>query len=173
MRGKIFILSAVCFMLAVFEVGVWAEQPARKLRVGVYDNRAIAVAYGPSKFNPVGEKMKEYKEAKATGDTKRAKEFEAWGEKHQRKLHRQGFGQVPVDDILAHVKDKFPEVARKTDVDVIVRQCDYVGPNVEDVDITKELVLLFEPSEKTLRTVEGLKKHAPVDLDEIEQHHDH
>ena len=173
MRGKGFILCAVCFMLMVFGFGARAEQPARKLRVGAYDNRAIAVAYGASKYNPVAAKMKEYKKAKAADDTARVKELEAWGEKHQRQLHRQGFGRVPVDDLLAHVKDRLPEVARKAGIDIIAWQCDYAGSNAEVVDITRELVLLFEPSEKTLRTVEELKKHAPVDLDEIEQHHDH
>jgi len=71
------------------------------------------------------------------------------------------------------MKDRFPEVARKTGVDVIAWQCDYAGPDVGVVDITKDLVLLFEPSEKTLKTVEELMKHAPLDLDYIEQHHDH
>ncbi len=143
------------------------------LYVGVYDSRAIAVAYAPSKYNPAGSKIKEYNEAKADGDTKRAKELEAWGEKHQRQLHRQGFGRVPVNNLLAHVKDKLPEVASKAGIDVIARQCDYTSQNVEVVDITKKLVLLFDPSEKTLKIVEELKKHAPVDLDVIEKHHKH
>ncbi len=167
-------------LLACTTAALWASATARaddagtKLRVGVYDNRAIAVAYGPSKYNPVGEKMKEYNKAKAAGDTKRMKELEAWGEKHQRQLHRQGFGRVPVNDLLAHVKDKMPRLACKLGIDVIARQCDYTSPNVEVVDITKELVMLFDPSEKTLKIVEKLKKHPnPIDLDTIERHHKH
>ena len=76
MRGKGFVLFAVCLILAIFGVRVRAEEPASKLRVGVYDNRAIAVAYGASKFNPVGGKMKGYEKAKAMGDAKRMKELE-------------------------------------------------------------------------------------------------
>jgi hypothetical protein len=150
-----------------------AAEPASNLRVGIYDNRAIAVAYAASKHNPVAGKMKEHKEAKAAGDTERVKELEAWGKKHQRQLHRQGFGRVPVDDLLTCVKEKLPEVAEDGGVDVIVWQCDYSGPNVEVVDITKELVQLFDPSEKTLKTVAELKKHDPIDLDTVEEHHEH
>ena len=154
-------------------VNVRSEEPRTTLRVGVYDSRAIAVAYAASKHDPVGGKMKEYEQAKAAGDTKRVKELEAWGKRGQRQLHRQGFGRVPVCDLLEHVKDKMPEMARKTGVAVIARQCDYTSSDVEVVDVTKELVSLFDPSEKTLETVEALKKHKPMDLDVIEQNHEH
>lgn len=155
-----------------------AKQPApatgkSELHVGIYDNRAITEAYAPSKYNPVDEKMKEYEKAKADGDSMRVKELEAWGGKHQRQLHRQGFSRVPVDDLLAHVKDQLPEVARRAGVDVIAWQCDYTSPNVELVDITKELVLLFEPSDKTLKFVDEILKLDPIDLDVLEQHHEH
>lgn len=143
-----------------------------KVRVGTYDSRAIALAYAPSKYNPVAEKMREHAAAKAAGNTKRVKELEAWGEKHQRSLHRQGFGRVPVDDLLAAVQTHLPEVAAKTGVDVIAMSCDYQGANVELVDVTDELVRLFEPSERTLGYVKDLKQRPPVDLDELGPGHD-
>ena len=148
------------------------HESAAKVRVGTYDSRAIAVAYAPSKFNPVGEKRRELEAAKAAGDTERVAELEAWGPKHQRALHRQGFGRVPVDDLLAHVADRLPEAARAAGVDVIVFDCSWAGPEVEVVDVTHELVALFDPSERTLTTVEELLEHEPVDLDEIEGHQD-
>ena len=159
-------------ILAAGVSAAWSEESRPKVRLGVYDNRAIAVAYAASKFNPVRQKMADYEQAKGAGDEARMRELKEWGEKHQRQLHRQGFGRVPVGDLLAHVKDNLPEVARKTGIDAIVWQCDHAGPHVEVVEITNELVQLFEPSEKTLRTVEELKKHPPADLDVIEQHHD-
>ena len=124
MRGKIVAVCAVSLLLMVSGLSVGAEQSPRKLRVGIYDNRAIACAYAGSKFleTAMTEATKEHEKAKAAGDTKRVKELEAWGEKQQRKLHRQGFGRALVDDILARVKDKFPEVACKTGVNVIAWQ---------------------------------------------------
>ena len=58
-----------------------------KVRVGIYDNRAIAIAYAASSFDPVSGKMKEYEAAKQAGDKKRVKELESWGKAHQRLLH--------------------------------------------------------------------------------------
>ena len=66
-----------------------------------------------------------------------------------------------------------PDVAKKAGVDAIVFECTFAGPNVEIVDITKDLVALFEPSEKTLKIVGQMKDQPPVDLDEIEQNHEH
>ncbi|MFZ5832812.1 MAG: hypothetical protein ACOY3P_22225 [Planctomycetota bacterium] len=161
--------SSLCVLATQGE----AAEPRGKLRVGVYDNRAIAVAWAPSRFNPVAEKMKEMEQAKAAGDEAKQKELKAWGQSHQRKLHRQGFGRMPVDDLLAPVKDRLPEVARKTSVDAIVWQCDYAGENVEMVDVTSELVELFDPSPKTRKIAAEIVTKPPVDLDEIEKHHDH
>ncbi|MHC5002294.1 MAG: hypothetical protein ACYTJ0_04150 [Planctomycetota bacterium] len=146
-----------------------ADVPA--LRVGVYDNRSIAIAYAASAYNPVGQKMKAYEAAKAAGDTELVEELEAWGEKAQRQLHRQGFGRVPVGELLAHVKDRLPEVARRAGVDAIVWQADYLTPHVEKVDVTMELVQLFEPSEKTLTWAKQIREQPFVDLDELD--HDH
>jgi hypothetical protein len=146
----------------------------KKIRIGTYDNRAIAIAWGSSKYNPVGEKMKEMEKAKAEGNTEKIKELEAWGPRMQRKLHRQGFGKVPVDDLLAAVKDRLPEVAKKTGVVAIVWQSDYAGETVEVVDVTVELVKLFNPSDQVLRWTnpEELKKNPPIDLEEIEKNQD-
>lgn len=146
----------------------------KKIRIGTYDNRAIAIAWGNSKYNPVGEKMKELEKAKAEGNAEKVKELEEWGPRMQRKLHRQGFGKVPVDDLLAAVKDRLPEVAKKTGVVAIVWQSDFAGENVEVVDISQELVKLFDPSEKVLRWTDpdALKKNPPLDLEFIEKNQD-
>jgi hypothetical protein len=145
-----------------------------KIRIGIYDNRAIAIAWGSSRYNPVGAKMKEMEKAKADGDSEKVKELETWGKTHQRKLHRQGFGKVPVDDLLLAVKDRLPEVAKKTGIVAIVWQSDFVSEDVEVVDVTQDLVKLFDPSERVLRWTNpaDLKKNPPLDLDFIEKNQD-
>jgi hypothetical protein len=140
-----------------------------KARIGTYDSRAIAIAYAPSKHNPVAEKMKEYEAAKAKGDTQRAKELEAWGTTHQRQLHRQGFARVPVDDLLAHVADRLPEVAKAAGVEAIVFGCNHHTADIELVDVTLAIVALYEPSEQTLEYVRSAMKAEPVALDTIDK----
>ena len=166
------IVAAFILSLIFTPAGQSATEPGAKLRVGTYDNRAIAIAYGNSKFNLVNEKITQLDAAKAAGDKKRIKELEEWGPRHQRQLHRQGFGRVPVTDLLEHVRDRLPEVAQKTGVDVIAFECNYLGPGVEEVDITMELAMLFNPSRKALGWIEDMKDVEPLDLDEIEKHHD-
>lgn len=143
-----------------------------KARIGTYDSRAIAIAYAPSRFNPVGAKMKEHEAAKQSGNSQRVQELQAWGEAHQRQLHRQGFARVPVDDLIAPIADKLPEVARAAGVDAIVFSCEHHAADVELVDVTMQLVALYEPSERTLGFVQSALKVKPVGLDELDAHKD-
>jgi hypothetical protein len=157
-------------LLALPSIGMAeaSAQPAFKL--GTYDTRAIAVAYAASRFSPVSGKMKEMQAAKAAGDQAKLKELEAWGQAHQRQLHRQGFGRVPVDDLLAPIKDRLLEVAGRAGVQAIAMQCDWIAPGTQEVDVTDALVALYEPSARTLGIVKDMKTKAPIPLDEIEGH---
>lgn len=149
-----------------------AADPA-PLRIGTYDTRAIAVAYAPSDYNPVGEKMAEHAAAKAAGDDERIAELEAWGAEHQRQLHRQAFARVPVTDLLAHVADRLPEVADRRGLAAIVADTDWVATGVERIDVTMDLVALYDPSERTVNMVEDLVDKDPLDLETVEQSQDH
>lgn len=165
-------IAVVAALSCTLIAGAHSQAPAKKTRVGVYDNRAIAVAFAASKLNPVGQRTAEYEKAKAASDQKRARELEAWGEAHQRRLHVQGFGRAPVGDLLAYVKDGIPAVAVKASVDAIAWSYDFTSANVEVVDVTDELVLLFDPSQRTLDMVKEVRRHEPADLDEISAHED-
>lgn len=138
-----------------------------RIRIGTYDNRAIAVAYAASKWNPVREKMAEYAEAKKAGDAAKQKELEAWGESKQRLLHFQGFGRVPVGELLKPFEKQIAKLAADQQLAAIAMQCDYVAPNVEIVDVTEELVTLFEPTPRTLEMTRQVKDAKPVSLIEL------
>lgn len=164
------IAAAVAAVLAVVGVGqpsdaaADTDAPPSKTRIGTYDNRAIAVAYAPSRFNPVKHKMAEYEAAKAAGDDKKVKQLEQWGQQQQRLLHFQGFGRVPVDDLLAHVRDGVAQLAKDKHLAAIVMDCDHVAENVEVVDVTADLVELFDPSDKTRKMAARIKDAEPVSL---------
>ena len=168
MRSRVltlFLISAT--LLAALPLGrSQASAPAR-LRIGTYDSRAVAVAYAASPHNPVDAKLREHAAAKAAGDRRKVAELEAWGEARQRALHRQGFARVPVDDLLEPVRARLPEAARAAGVDALVFGCTWSAEGVEVVDATDEVVALFEPSQKTLRTIAELRSKQPLDLDEL------
>ncbi len=141
-------------------------------RVGIYDSRAVASAYAHSEWNEVGAKMAEMEKAKAAGDTKKIAELEAWGPAQQEKLHRQGFSTAPVDDLLEHIKDKLPEIARQADVSVLVSKWDKKTlkryKSAELIDVTDLIVAPFKPAEKQLRVIEQMKEKKPIPLWQLE-----
>ena len=154
---------------AVLGIG-WASEDTpkgQKIRIGTYDSRAIAIAYAHSRFNPVKEKWAAYEKAKAAGDRDKIKELEAWGQEHQRQLHFQGFSRVPVDDLLAPVKDGVAKLARERNLAAITMSCDFTGAQVELVDVTDDLIKLYDPSEKTLKTARSVRAVKPVPLTQI------
>ena len=138
-----------------------------QVRVGVYDNRGILMAWFASKYNDLADMRKEYEQAKLAGDDERVKELGAMGPKLQRRLHFQGFGRAPVTDLLAHVEDQLPALAKKLGIDVIAFECNYLGPDVEKVDITLDLVKLYEPSPETMKMVREIMAQDPVALEEL------
>jgi hypothetical protein len=173
--GRVLVLGAL--LATVLGVGFVSasgpEKQAGKLRIGTYDSRAIAVAFAHSEYMPVAGKMRELDEAKAAGDTERVKELEAWFPAYQRELHRMGFCRVPVDDLLKPIQDRLAGVALQAGVDAIVFDCNYSSPDAEVVDVTRDLVSLYDPDDEVWRIVDELVKIAPISLEEMEKHHDH
>jgi hypothetical protein len=151
---------------------VAGDDPARvsKIRIGTYDNRGVAIAFAASRFNPAAEKRAAYEKAKAAGDQASIKELEAWGPRYQRQLHFQGFGRAPVDDLLEPVKEGLARLARDKRLAAISMHCDFTSDEVELVDITEEIVRLYDPSEKTLKTVRDIRKVKPIRLSELADH---
>lgn len=148
---------------------------AGSCRVGVFDSRAVAVAYAASKgFNEeLALKMKEYRQAKDAGDQEKVKQLEAAGQAGQEQLHLQGFGTASVSGILDRIKDQLPAIARQNKVDLIVSKWDiaYQTPTVETVDITETIIEPFQPSERTRKIVADLKGKDPVPAEELKDLH--
>jgi hypothetical protein len=145
-----------------------------RIRIGTFDSRAVAVAYGRSNEfkSQIDELMANYEKAKASGDEKRVKEFEAEGPARQELLEKQAFSTWPVDNILEQIEDEIPKIAKQADVDVIVCKWDviYQRSEVEFVDVTDLMINLFDPDEETLKIVEELKATDPIPLEELEEH---
>jgi hypothetical protein len=152
-----------------------AEKPP--LRVGTFDSRAVTAAFAASKqFDRQLREMREtLEQAKQDGDKQEVARLEAEGGTRQKQFHRQGFGTAPVDDILVHIRDRLPEIARRAGVDVIVSKwaITYSAPAAQFVDVTDLIVEPFEPSERTKRIIEELRAQPPLPLEEIEKHHEH
>jgi hypothetical protein len=178
MKAVEIIISAACLSLCA--AAALAQEPANssaaKLRVGVYDSRAIAVAFGNSEAwqatagKQLAAMRAEYNAAKAAGDQKRVAELEAQGKAQQTLLHKQGFSTAPVDDILRNIQDKIPEIARTAGVSAVVSKWDKDAlakyKAAELIDITMPLVNAFHPTDRQLKFAIDIQKQTPISLEE-------
>ena len=142
------------------------------IRIGTYDSRAIAVAYTNSDHfdrAELAQRTKEFREATDAGDAKRAEELECWGVRQQQLAHFRAFGRYPVDELLGKVEDGVAQLAADKNLDAIVWFADYHADNVELVDVTMDLVRLFEPTDKGLMWAEQVGAKEPLSFDELIQ----
>jgi hypothetical protein len=157
---------ALCLMTAAMAS---AQAQTNKLRIGVYDSRAVATAYANS--NEFQEMLKavhaDYEKAKAAKDEKRMKEIDSRMQLQQRWLHEQVFSTGSVAGVVAKVKAALPGVAKKAGVQAIVSkwELNHQGPDVEVVDVTEDLAVLFPTSDNSQKW-RGILKHAPVPMEE-------
>jgi len=165
----VLVMIAACSVNKVIQAQ--DKKSVKPLRVRVYDSRCVAVAcFSCEWWNAqVREKRKEMEAAKAAGDEQKVKELEQWGSQNQQKAHLMGFGTAPVKQCLAPVEKELATVAQQAGVDIIVSkwQIDYQVDGAQCVEVTDAIVALYKPSEKTLKTVEAIKKTKPISEEEI------
>jgi hypothetical protein len=161
----------VCLMTTAMAT---AQAQTNKVRIGVYDSRAVAAAYANStEFQETLKTVRaDYEKAKAAKDEKRMKEIDNRMQSQQRWLHEQVFSTGSVAGILAKIKAALPGIAKKADVQAIVSkwELNYQGPDVEVVDVTEDLAVLFPISDearKQGRDWRGILKHAPVPMEQV------
>ena len=146
-----------------------------EVRVGIYDSRAIALAWAGSEFfdEEFNEWTAKHDKAKAARDDKRVSELQTEARARQVLLHRQGFSTAPVDDILDLIKDRLPEIGERAGVVAIVSKWDEEAlasyGSAKQVDITMALVEAFGLNQRQLELVEELRKQPPVPLEELER----
>jgi len=155
------------------------ETGAPAIVVGTFDSRAVAIAHvrseGFSAYLRAQQEdvLRASERAREAGDDELAGALDELGPAMQQRIHAQGFGNAPVDDVLARIADDLPAIAREAGVDVIVSkwELDWVGPKARFVDVTDRLVARFDPSADTWKAVHEIVEQDPVPLDRL--HHDH
>lgn len=169
-RAWVWTAVGVASLAGLAGLGGW-DSPADsgRTRIGVYDSRAVAIAYGRSAAmaRSLEELRTQHEAAKKAGDRAAVKQLEARGEARQIRLHLQAFSTAPVEDCLEVVRDSLPDVARRAGVAVIVSRPDFHDDSVELVDVTAELAALFNPDAKTLEIIAEARKRPPAAIEDI------
>ena len=175
-KRKIVVLAglAVVTVCTVFVIAGPAKKEKPVVCVGLFDSRAVALAWGRSETfkKHIGEMMAEYKKAKAAGDTESIARLEKAGSQAQDRGHKQVFGNEPVDDVLEKIAKELPKIAESAGVDIIVSKWEiaYQKRSAKFVDVTWEMVNLFEPDAETVRIAKDLLKREPVSSEELAGH---
>lgn len=146
--------------------------------LGTFDSRAVltawvrSAAFGSYISSQRVDIEKAIERAKSVGDRSLTAELQAIGPAMQERIHRQGFGTAPIDDILASLADRMPAIAAKAGVDVIVSKWHVVhrGGKAETVDVTDLLVAEFQPDAATLEAIRALVARDPMPLDQLDGH---
>jgi hypothetical protein len=172
--GSLWMLMLTAATLAAAAPAMAGSQEkgsAAPVRLGIYDSRIVALAYGRStEFEAhIKDMINRLEKAKAEGDEETVAKLKAEGPALQDQMHHQVFGNAPIPGIIERIEDRLPDIAREAGVDMIVCKWDVAFQNdaAQPVDVTMAMVALFNPTPETLKHAEQLKTQPPVPADAI------
>lgn len=149
-------------------------------RIGIYDSRAIAVAfigsevYTAAEGEALAEKTAEFENAEAARDHEKLAELKAREETQRTLRQAQGFSTAPVDDILEYIAAQLPGIKKEANVELVVSKWDdetlSAYTSAERVDVTMRLVEAFRPNEKQRQSAIEIQEVKPVPLRRIRTH---
>jgi hypothetical protein len=155
-----------------------AEAPTDKpntpsaARVGIYDSRVVAFAYfwSAAQQQSLKERMAAARAAKAAGDQATYAAIAKEMKELQSRSHLQVFSTAPVDDAMAALQARLPQLAAQAGIGEFVSKWDEAAlqkfPMGARVDVTDLLVQEFKLPEPQKKALEGIKRAIPVPLDE-------
>lgn len=171
MRTRLFMamLTGVVGLCLVAAPGCSADD-GDEIRVGIFNTRAVALAWGRSDAfqDWVTDLRRRASDAEAAEDAGLVEEIGSEAAAQQDRLHRQVFGDDPIDDVLERMAEALPAIAVAAGVDIIDNDLLYHGPSVRFVDITEAMAAHWEPSEETERLIDELLETEPVDVDDLD-----
>ncbi len=169
MGTKLVYLGALVTLFATVSACTTCHAPQEAAeRIGIYDSRAIAVAYCGSAFHEARLKAvrDEMEQARQAGDKKKMAQLENTMREGQRQMHLQGFGTAPVDEILSLIADQTVALKQAKDINALVSKWDKrelaKHSRAAQIDVTSDLVDLFHPSEKQRKSAMAIQETKPI-----------
>jgi predicted site-specific integrase-resolvase len=166
-----------CFFLASLLVAAADDRTNTAVPViGLYDSRAVIYAQFSSAANQkaLREQIAVARAARQAGDTNKFEEYRAKMRATQDQVHRQLFSTAPVQDALATIKDRIPELQKTAGVSALVSRWDETTlqkyTNASRIDVTDRLVREFiQPDEKQMKTISSIEKSEPLSLEKCDE----
>lgn len=159
--------AGACSVFMLLARPGWGQTAAAPQRIGVYDSRAVAVAYGGSAFKDqrLQALKARHQQAQQAGDTAAMARLQAEGRAWQAQLHQQAFGTAPVDDILLHIAAELPAIQQAAGVTRLVSRWNRAEldklAHAEQVDLTMALVDALHPTAKQRKYAQDIQAQPP------------
>ena len=137
-------------------------------RIGVFDSRAVVLAYFNSKFSNIRQIFQSLDSlmqvAKSKDDKTTISKIDREGILRQAMLHNQGFGTGSINTITETIKDKLAKLANDENLSAVVSKWEIAFSNkdVELIDITDKIVNFFEPTEQVKTMAKEIMQAEPV-----------
>jgi len=167
---KRLLINIVCMLIVVSGI-VLSQQETNKLRIGTFDSRCVAVAYGrsPEFMKEVDSIKTSHYKAKEEGNNELVAELEQLGPTKQVLMHQQVFSNGSINNILEKIKDKFPVLAKNNNVKMILSKWEipFADDSFEYIDITDELVKIFNPDDATQKIIDNIKAMEPIPIEQV------
>lgn len=160
--------SAIGYPAAQTSASTETRPAAARTRIGVYDSRAVALAYyNAPEFQKETQLLRsDLDAAKASNNQARVRDLEFRGPAMQNLLHYQVFSNASIPNVLEKLTATLPTVAAEAGVAMIVSKWDvaFRTEDIEYVDVTDRLVQPFNPSARIQRMIADLKTQKPMPL---------
>ena len=161
----------ILIFLSFISSTISPQQVNEKIRIGIFDSRCVALVYGRSGlFLTYMENLrKELDNAKQEENGERVKELESILPTNQLIIKQQVFSTGSIKNIIEKIEDKITEIAVDNNLSFIISKWEivYDDQSFELVDITDQLVELFNPDEQTLKILENVKSTEPAPIEQI------
>ena len=137
-------------------------------KIGIYDSRAVAVAYAGS---PTHEKwlatMKaERAKAKESGDDAAVVRIETEAKAQQAQMHQQAFSTASVADLLAEIPAEVERIRNTEGLVAMISRWDEAELNKHGkagrIDVTPAIIDAFHPTERQRARALEIQKHKRV-----------
>ena len=178
-RVQLFLSStAFSVLLAGCSAELASNDGFSQERIGIYDSRAIAIAFtGGEVFQETMKEMRqEYEQATAAGDEATLTRIDTLMQERQKLLHAQGFSTAPVDELLDHYSAAIPALLEEAGVSALISKWDGEAlsehSEVRRVDMTESLVDLITADPKQRKAAMEILDQDPVPLESLKDHED-
>jgi len=168
---KTLVISSLVSILFLVAGITFSQQESGKLRIGTFDSRCVALAYGrsPEFMKEVDSIKAAHNKAKEEGNNEVVTELEQLGSTKQVVMHQQVFSNGSINNILAKIKDKFPTLAKDNNVKMILSKWEipFIDESFELVDITDQLVAMIGPDDTTKKIIDSIKAMVPIPIEQV------